>query len=131
MYNSELLKPQLFHLLLTTFLLTICTYSLGWKCWMKINKLVIKTCLLYKFSSFRNNFTFITDINLLKPLIWMPELSAPKIDKTMLKSHYNSPWKITITFPNVFLFYVPMKNFLPALFYCLPFYHHLWIHCWG
>ena len=43
--------------------------------------------LLYKLSDLRNNFTFITDPSLHKPLIWVPELNAPKINKTMLKSH--------------------------------------------
>ena len=49
-------------------------------------------------------------------LFWVSKLCAPIIDKTISKLFYNGLWKIAITFPNVFLLYMPLENCLPAFF---------------
>ena len=45
-----------------------------------------------------NKFLFVTETNLYKPLIYVPKLGAPIIDKVILKLLYNNLCKIAVAY---------------------------------
>ena len=53
---------------------------------------------LSTFITYKYKFPFVTDTNLCKPLIWVPKLCVPIIDKTISKLLWNSLWKIAVAY---------------------------------
>ena len=118
MTNFQLLKPQLFNLLLTTFLRT----------WDKnINKPEIKTFAYLSIIFHNLQIIFFLPLALIYANLQFgyPNCVHPYNIKIAvewsLKSNSYIP---SLMF---FLFCMAVENCLPALFYI----HHLWVHCWA